>query len=142
MGRTDNFRRQHADIVEIVGKMTDILTLAALTEYAAAMCSLLSELSGKLKVHLTIEDEVLYPALQKHEDESVRKTAQQFFDEMGGLKKVFTQYVEHWPNAEAIQKNAEDFINETKEIFAALANRVKREDNELYELYDKSLFTE
>lgn len=138
MGRTDNFRRQHTDIIEVVNKMTDMLTSAALKENAEAVRSLLSELSGKLKVHLTMEDEVLYPALQKHEDENVRKTAQQFFDEMGGLKKAFTEYVQRWPNAESIKNNSEDFVNETKEIFAALASRIKREDTELYELFENA----
>ncbi len=138
MGRTDNFRRQHAELVEVVNKMTDMLTPAALQDNAAAMRSLLSELSGKLKVHLTMEDEVLYPVLKKHADENMRKTAQQFFDEMGGLKKVFTEYVQRWPNAEAIQNAVEDFVNETKEIFAALANRIKREDTELYELFENA----
>jgi hypothetical protein len=85
-----------------------------------------------------MEDEGLYPAMQKHDDENVRKTAQQFFDEMGGLKKVFSEYVERWPNAEVIQNNAEGFINETKEIFAALASRVQREDTELYVLFENA----
>ncbi len=138
MGRTDNFRRQHTDLVEVVNKMTDMLTPASLRDNAAAMRSLLSELSGKLKVHLTMEDEVLYPALQKHEDENVRKTAQQFFDEMGGLKTVFSEYVQRWPNSESIESNAEDFVNETKEIFTALASRIKKEDEELYKLFEEA----
>jgi hemerythrin-like domain-containing protein len=137
MGITNKFRRQHADLVEVINKMTDLLSPWALNEYSATMHSLLLELSGKLKVHLIMEDDVLYPELQKSSNEKVRKIAQQFFDEMGGLKKNFIDYVHHWPNTEAIKNNAEDFVNETRGIFNALGNRIKREDNELYPLYEK-----
>ena len=44
MGRTDNFRRQHTEIVEVVNKMTDMLTPAALASGSSDMRSLLSEL--------------------------------------------------------------------------------------------------
>ena len=137
MSVTDNFKRQHNEIVEIVGKISVELKADQLAENADLMRELLMALAGKLKMHLTMEDEALYPNLINHTDANIRNTAKKFVEEMGGIKEVFARYVEKWPVSGAIENDAEEFIKETESLFAALGNRVDRENNELYPLLDK-----
>ena len=100
--------------------------------------SALSKLAGKLLLHLGAEDEHLYPNLMASNDAETKKIAQQFVDEMGGIAKAFLGYNEKWKTASSIQADAAGFITETKGIYAALADRIDKENNILYPLMDKA----
>ncbi len=138
MKRTDRFREQHKGLVGLVKQITASLNKNDLLRDAEGVRTLLATLAGKLSVHLTMEDDVLYPSLLKSRNESVRQTAQKFIDEMGGIKKAFAAYTDRWAGPTFIRENPEWFIKETTAIFDALSARIIKEDNELYYLVDKS----
>ena len=119
--KTANFVRQHEDILEIVGEITGLMNIDSLASKSEDMVSLLRKFTGKLEAHLVMEDNVLYPKLFKHESSEVRKIAQEFFDEMGGLKIVLGQWFEKWTYSGSIASEPKDFIEETQGIFSALA---------------------
>jgi hypothetical protein len=137
MRRTEVFRRQHREIVEVVGEMRALFDETHLKADAQIMRGLLSVLGGKLTIHLAMEDKGLYPRLLQHKNLTVRTLARAYQDEMGGIKDVFAEYLHSWPSAEAIQANAGKFIEHTKDIFAALGLRIEKEDNELYGIVDQ-----
>ena len=56
---------------------------------------------------------------------------------MGGLGKVFSNYNDKW-QVSAIRKDTAGFASETQGVFAALTQRIKRENTELYPLADKT----
>ncbi len=136
MSVTDNFRRQHNEIVDVVQKIAAGLNAEELKKDASAIRELLMMLAGKLKMHLAMEDKALYPNLINHTNDDVRNTAKKFVEEMGGIKEAFTAYVEKWSIAGKIENDAEEFVRETQNLFAALGNRVERENNELYPLLE------
>ncbi|MBE9502665.1 MAG: hemerythrin domain-containing protein [Proteobacteria bacterium] len=137
MGRTDDFRAKHQELLSIASQISDQLDASKLAEDAKQARSLLSTLAGKLGMHLAVEDRNLYPELLNHDDENIRATAKRFIDEMGGIADAFKTYVNKWPHSKTIQDNPGDFITETKGIFNALAARISKEDNELYSMVDK-----
>ena len=137
MGMTSNFIQQHEDMLRIAKEMSKLLDPNILGKDAQPVRSLLSKLSAKLKIHLASEDKSLYPELLNHKDANVKTTARKFVDEMGGISAVFVKYTEKWVSADAIQKNPNDFIKETEGLFSALANRIEKENKELYPLVDK-----
>lgn len=130
----DTFKQQHAELVDTVQQLDKLLQSGTLASNAAEARSLLAQLSGKLKVHLSMEDKNMYPKLQESADPNVKGKAQKFIDEMGGIAQAFTDYTGRWPNAIAIQQNPDGFIQETKGIFAVLADRIHKEESELYPL--------
>lgn len=136
MANTHQFRQQHDELLDIATKMAQGFDIGSLNQDAKQMRALLSELAGKLKVHLAMEDKHLYPKLLAHSDENVRNTAQQYIDEMGGIAQVFMEYLDRWPHANAIQENAAGFIEETKGLFNALGNRINQENNNLYPMLE------
>lgn len=137
MSATSNLRKQHNDLLAIATELSTKLKPETLSENASEARTMLSKLAGKLQVHLSMEDKSLYPALLKHSDESIKKTAESFIAEMGGIGTVLKKYLDKWHSAEAIQSDANGFITETGGIFNALSKRIEKEDRELYPLVDE-----
>lgn len=134
---TDTFRRQHNELLAVAGEISKLLDAEKLAQDAQAARLLIGDLSGKLKVHLAMEDKSLYPKLLEDSDRQVSDTAKRFVDEMGGIAKVFGEYLDHWPNSRAIQLAPGQFVKETNDLFGALASRIKRENSQLYPLLDR-----
>ncbi len=135
---TDEYRRQHEEILELVNELSGYLYEQKLKNNALEARKILSKLAGALKVHLAMEDNSLYPRLLASNDKEIREVARQFIEEIGGIAPVFNNYLNKWPNPASIESNPLEFINETNELFNALKNRIYREDNILYPLIDKT----
>lgn len=134
MSATASFRKQHAEIIEIVRAIDS--NLPKLPAAANEVRSQLNNLAAKVNVHLAIEDEALYPRLRAHSDARIQATAKKFTEEMGGIKDTFQKYLRTWSEG-AIRGNATGFAAETKSLFSALGQRIQRENTELYPLLDK-----
>ncbi len=137
MSKTKSFRDQHNDLLKIASEISAHLNVDELSNDASEVRSLLSKLLGKLSVHLSMEDKVLYPKLLGHSDERVKSMAKIFIDEMGSFGEAVKAYKKKWLSALQIQKDPSDFIEQTKGIFDALVKRIERENNELYKVVDE-----
>lgn len=136
MARTDNFRRQHDEIIALAQELAALLDPAKLAVDAGPARSKLSSLAGKLKVHLAMEDQSLYPNAASSGHAPLSSLATQYQQEMGGIKAAFEKYLATWPAPAAIQAKPEAFVADTKAIYGALAERVRKENEELYPLVD------
>jgi len=134
MAVTDRFRQQHADIMAVAGSIEGCLGSAA---QAAAARTALNSLAGKLSIHLAMEDTSLYPRLGSHPEIELRNMAQSFAAEMAGIKQVFLDYNKKW-SERAIADDFQAFATQTKAVLEALKNRNKRENTQLYALYDRT----
>ena len=135
MPSTSNYRQQHRELLEVVGEIQKLLTTDKLANGGADNArSLLATLSGKLSVHLAMEDRNLYPAMQGAADTKVSDAATRFSGEMGSLAGAFKDYTRRWPTAAVIVKDADKFVDETKQVFSALGKRVEQEESVLYPL--------
>lgn len=99
----------------------------------------LARFSAKLNMHLAMEDRALYPRLMASDNKEISKTAQDFLDEMGGIKKVLEAYIFRWSVQREMKENYQDFEKETKGLIAALGQRIERENNILYPLAEKKI---
>lgn len=136
MSRTDSFRAQHDNILQIVGGIVPLLASRKLATDAGAVRRLLAQLTGMVSVHLAMEDNSLYPTMLTHRDARLKTAAQRFQQEMGGIKSAFESYTKKWASATAIQANPDEFIKETRSLFDVLGKRIARENSELYSLLD------
>lgn len=135
MARTDNFRRQHEKMIGIAAEIDGLAAKPIDSAGAAAIRAKLSELVGNLKFHLASEDEVLYPTLLKQPDPRTAETADRFMKEMGRIGATLADLNSKW-TAAYIQENRA-FKAEWDSMLGALADRIKRENSELYPLADK-----
>lgn len=137
MAQADSFYKQHEELVEVVGKISGKLNAATIVAQAGEVRGLLNTLLGKLSIHLSMEDKALYPRLQQHADAKIRDTAKKFAAEMANVAPVVQAFGAKWNESE-IKANPAAFVEETKKLFAALADRIRRENTELYPLLDKA----
>ena len=138
MAKSDRFRKQHDELLELANKLAAELDIAKLAKEASAARSALSKLAGKLTLHLGAEDQYLYPELLANGNSKTKEIAQQFVEEMGGIASAFLAYNEKWRTSSIIQASPENFIDETKAIYGALAKRIDMENNKLYPLMDQT----
>ncbi|MDH3890989.1 MAG: hemerythrin domain-containing protein [candidate division Zixibacteria bacterium] len=136
MALTDNLVKQHADLVRLVEQISAHLEVDKVTNETDEISDLLSQLAGKLTMHLAMEDKSLYPKLLGHRDDKVKQVTQKYIDEMGQLAEAFQNYLEKWRGASAKRDNAQGFIDDTKAVFGALDKRIKSENSELYPLVE------
>src|SRR5687768_11261107 len=113
---TSGFRRQHTEILEIIGQMSSMLAIDDLRNDGIPIRTLLSRLGGVLLVHLSMEDRTLYPRLRESANQTFVAIAARYSDEMGGYKERYVAYAQRWLNPHKIQENPSDFIAETREI--------------------------
>lgn len=137
MAATENFRKQHAEMVELVRKIEPLLDPQKLVTAAGEARTLLSTLIGKLSLHLAVEDNSLYPRLKQHKDGKVRELATKFETEMSGVKPVVEAFSRKWTES-AIRTDPKAFCDETRKIFAVLGDRIQRENTQFYPVVDQA----
>ena len=137
MGRTDKYRQQHNELLALATELQGLLHEEALAKDSTAARSCLAKLMGKLSLHLSSEDKVLYPELEAHKDASVAAVARRFAGEMKNTTAQVVAYNGRWPTPSAIKANPQGFAKETKEVIKVLADRIKRENQELYAVADR-----
>lgn len=136
MSRTTKFREQHVELLALAKEIAPLLNSAGMERDAEKVRHLLSQLAGKLNIHLAMEDNSLYPELLRHANPEIQSKAKAFVDEMGGIKKAFGEYLAKYPSAPAIQASAEGFAKDTQALFAVLGKRIEAEDSVLYPMLD------
>lgn len=139
MSLTENLKRQHKELVQVVTGLVSLLQADKLIKDATTARGLLAILAGKLTVHLQMEDKSLYPHLLSHKNDRLISLTTKYINEMGGIKESFEAFLKRWPTSARIQENPEGFIRETKGVIDILSNRISKEDKELYPLVDQLL---
>ena len=125
MANLDNYFRQHKEISELINTIKT-MAIKDLIANSKEIATTLNNLSGKLKVHLSMEDRYLYPNLKaKNESKNI---AEKFENEMGNL----ANYKEKYNTYIKITESPINFKNETTKIMKALEDRMSREEKDLY----------
>ena len=125
MANLDNYFRQHKEISELINT-NKTMAIKDLIANSKEIATTLNNLSGKLKVHLSMEDRYLYPNLK------AKNIAEKFENEMGNLAKEFLNYKEKYNTYIKITESPINFKNDTTKIMKALEDRMSREEKDLY----------
>ena len=80
----DKFKHQHVDILECIAALRRA-TQAGIAANAADIARLIVSMSSSIKLHLAVEDQVLYPALRNGADARLATMGQKFQNEMGAI---------------------------------------------------------
>ena len=128
-------RGEHARILTILAKLRQLIGKASQPP-TLHLFALRHDLSATLIGHLKSEDWVLYPRLLASPDRAVAGSARAFGDEMGGMAAAYNQHCSRW-TADAIAADWSGYCRESGTLIDALANRIRRENLELYPLLDQ-----
>jgi hemerythrin-like domain-containing protein len=134
MTNTANLERQHQDFFDLMDKITIYKSEEQVKENASTISLLLSQLSGKLKIHIISEDKFLYPSLMNNANPIIKTTSQTFYAEMGGLSQVFEEFKNNFATTNKIAANPAVFFSESQKVFLAFKKRIEKENKELYPL--------
>lgn len=101
---------------------------------AVEITMMLARLTGIMRIHLALEDEILYPALRKSSNPRTAEIGERAWREMGGLADVFLDFVERWKRADVVLAEQVRFRSESGTVFGALVHRIETEHREVYPL--------
>ena len=125
----DEFKKDHSEIIDT---LKEIKELGVLSEEGQA--KLISAKESLLE-HLRKEDELLYPVLKKEAEhnEKLKELLDVFAKDMENVSRVVMDFFD---------KYSEDVIDsavtdEFEHLFAAFRNRIRHEEDILYEEYEK-----
>jgi hypothetical protein len=130
----NNYLEQHRAMELEITTIKSLINTNDVQQNAGEIALHISTLAGKIKIHLSMEDQYLYPGLQRSEDERVKNLAADYQKEMGDLAGKFVTYKDKYNTKPKILQNMSSVKQETSQIFLAIEKRIRREENELYKL--------
>ena len=77
-------------------------------------------------------DNTIYSALSRHDNTAVSGIAQDFHDSARQIKKRFSSYVRRWCNPAVGEHEHDELVQESREIFQLIMERVKYENEKMF----------
>lgn len=124
----DLLRSQHEDISETARHLR---VATAHNVRPDGIGHLRWRLARQLMAHLALEDQIVYPLIQRCQNEAVRHQACQLQAETGRLGDIFNAYMRQW-SEDRITLHWADFCMETRMLLNRLEDRIHREEHGLY----------
>ncbi len=127
----DKFKHQHIDIIDCIASLRKA-TRAGISENAAEIARLIIAMSSTIKLHLAVEDQVLYPALRNGNNAVLATMGQKFQDEMGAIASTYLTFARRWNNAAEVVREPEEFRAEANQVLKLLYDRMQKENTVFY----------
>lgn len=128
-----HYMEQHERIREELSILKTLCRKPDLEQTAAEMALHISSLAGKLKIHLSSEDQYLYPSFLHSSDSKLVTMANEYQKEMGNLLAVFTEFKEKYNTKFKILSEKESFYGEADKIIRSIEMRMQKEEKGLYQ---------
>jgi len=98
------------------------------------------DFKDRVKAHIELVDQKLCGQLISYPDQKVKNTADRFLSGSVEIKKIFSHYVKDWCSEKKRALTIRDhdkFVEETREMFSLVLDRIQRETEHLYPLIRK-----
>ncbi|MFS2027250.1 hemerythrin domain-containing protein [Massilia sp. GER05] len=127
----DKFKAQHIAILDGIARLREA-TQGGIVENAASIAAHVVKLSGTVKLHLRVEDSVLYPGLASDVNPRLARLGERYQREMDGIASAYFEFATRWNLANRVEANPEGFRADANRVLRVLFERMKREDTEFY----------
>ena len=121
----------HASILEQVKHLRGLVS-QGIPNNAEVISDALHAVTADIRLHLSIEDANIYPALLKSSDPTVKELASKYQMDMGQLLVVYQSFANKFSSAQLIKEDCEGFRSDANMVFQALFERIKAENQNLY----------
>lgn len=128
----ENFKRQHSEIMQLATYILNNIEKYTVEQNVHEIVKSINTMAGKLKIHLLNEDKYLYPQLLKSSNIELNTFGKKYYEEMKEVTEAYENYKLKYNTVSKIDQNMDGFNKETKQVFKLLADRVDREEKELY----------
>lgn len=116
----ERFKHQHVEILQGIAALRK-LAHAGITDNAQDIAQEIEALSTVVKVHLAIEDRILYPALQNGSDARLADMGRKYQEDMKGIANAYIAFSRRWASASELTERADDFRNEANSVLKSVA---------------------
>jgi iron-sulfur cluster repair protein YtfE (RIC family) len=127
----DKFKHQHVDILEGIAALRRA-TQAGIAGNATEIARLIVSMSSIIKLHLAVEDQVLYPALRNGGNATLAKMGKKFQDEMGAIATAYMGFAGRWNHAAKLTSDPEGFRADANTVLKILHERMRKENTVFY----------
>jgi len=127
----DRFKHQHVEILQGIANLRK-LAHAGIQENAHNIARQVVALSNIVKLHLAIEDRILYPALQQASNARLAQMGQAYQQDMKGIANAYIAFSRRWSSAAAVSSQAEQFRTEANTVLKTVHARMQKENTEFY----------
>jgi iron-sulfur cluster repair protein YtfE (RIC family) len=127
----DKFKHQHIDILSAIADLRQLVQ-EGISTHAAEIARRIVSMSSIIRLHLAVEDRVLYPALEASGNRAMAGMGQKYRDEMEGIAGSYLDFASKWNTPRILVSEPETFRAEANQVLKALYERMKREDHEFY----------
>ncbi len=132
INNTEQLKKQHENINALIKENIKLVNDKNLELHAPSIAKNISVLAGILQIHLSHEDQYLYPNLLNSDKPEIRNKAKAYIDEMGNLKAVYTNFKNKYNTKSKLMSNPAAFEKEFFAVFGAVEKRMTKEDSDLY----------
>ena len=127
----DKFKHQHRDILHSIAVLRE-LAHAGVEPNAAEIARRIVAMSGTIKLHLAVEDQALYPALQRGGDAALARLGQRFQSDMGPIAAAFDAFARRWNTEARLRADPQGFRADANRVLRQVHERMQREDRDFY----------
>lgn len=127
----DKFKQQHVDIIECIAALRRA-SKAGVSENASEIARLIVAMSSIIKLHLAVEDQVLYPALSSGNNTVLARMGQKFQNEMGAIASAYMGFAARWNQAGKVAQDPEGFRSDANSILKTVHARMQQENTVFY----------
>ena len=127
----DKFKHQHLDIIACIAALRKA-SQAGVKENAEEIARLIISMSSTIKLHLAVEDQVLYPALRSGNNAVLARMGQKFQDEMGAIATAYMGFAERWNQANRVAQDPDGFRSDANTVLKTVHARMQKENTVFY----------
>ncbi len=127
----DKFKHQHVAILRDIATLRQLVH-GGIDANAEQIAARLIGMSGNIKLHLAVEDRVLYPVLRTSADAALARMSLLYQGEMADIVAAYLDFAATWQSAAQVRANAEQFRADANNVLRTLHQRMQKEDHEFY----------
>ncbi|AKZ63404.1 hemerythrin [Herbaspirillum hiltneri N3] len=133
----DKYKHQHTVIFDNIRKLKEFSHLG-IAEHAADIAAQVIKMSSVIKLHLSIEDKFLYPALQEANNPRLATMGKQYQHEMTHIAEAYGEFARKWNDAGHVAADPDGFRNAANKVLKVLFDRMQREDRDFYPMIENA----
>lgn len=123
--------QQNLEISELCAVLQVLLSDNSVCDTQIAR-ELFQRFTGKVKDHLSLEDNALYAKMLAHDDNKMNALTTRYLSNSRELQRIFLDYEKQWCKEGVNVSGNDAFIRETHGIFSMIRDRIQAESDEFF----------
>lgn len=127
----ERFKSQHVEILSRIDALRKLVH-AGIESNVDAIAQQIKDLGTVVKLHLAIEDRILYPAVRQSPDAAISAMGNAYQNEMQGIANEYIRFTSKWSDPKQLAADPESFRAAANHVLKNVYQRMQRENHEFY----------